>query len=79
MDSKWIPSMAEKSEKIQVSVDQTTFQVLSKMSDKHLRGQGISQIAGRILEEWVWNNQNLLKENGIPLVEEPLSKPPLKN
>ena len=62
--------MADKLEKIQVSVDQTTHHVLLKMSDKHLRGHGISQIAGTILEEWVWNNQKLLRENGIPLVEE---------
>lgn len=65
--------MADKSEKIQVSVDQTTFRVLSSMSEQHLRGESMSQIAGNILEEWVWNNQKLLKENGISLVKEPVT------
>lgn len=63
--------MAEKRDKIQAYVDQTTYKVLLKMSDRHLRGHGLSQIAGTILEEWVWNNQKLLRENGITLVDGP--------
>lgn len=62
--------MADKMEKIQVSVDQTTHRVLLKMDAKHLRGHGMSQIAGRILEQWVWDNQAMLRDNGIHLVDD---------
>ena len=63
--------MADKLEKVQAYVDQTTHSVLVRMGEKHLRGHGVSQIAGTILEAWVWENQKLLRENGIPLVNEP--------
>ena len=66
--------MADKLERVQAYVDQTTYKVLLKMSDKHLRGHGMSQISGRILEAWIWDNQKELKENGITLVDESTDK-----
>jgi len=57
--------MAAPSKKIQVVVDETVYGVLAKMSDAGLRGKSVSEVAYRILDEWVWHNQDKLIANGI--------------
>jgi hypothetical protein len=57
--------MAAPSRKIQVVVDETVYGVLDKMSDAGLRGKSISEVAYKILDEWIWHNQEKLIANGI--------------
>jgi len=59
--------MAAESKKIQVVVDETVYGVLSRMAADGLRGKTLSEVAYRILDEWIWHNQTLLSQNGIPL------------
>ena len=57
--------MAAPSRKIQVVVDENVYGVLTKMSDAGLRGKSISEVAYKILDEWIWHNQEKLIANGI--------------
>jgi hypothetical protein len=57
--------MAAPSKKIQVVVDETVYGVLAKMSDAGLRGKSVSEVAYKILDEWIWHNQEKLIANGI--------------
>ena len=57
--------MAAPSKKIQVVVDENVYGVLAKMSDAGLRGKTVSEVAYKILDEWIWHNQEKLIANGI--------------
>jgi len=59
--------MPEVSRKIQVVVDENVHNVLKQMSDANLRGSTISQVAYKILDEWIWHNHSQLKDWGISL------------
>jgi len=59
--------MSAKSKKIQVVVDENVGGVLQKMSDAGLRGKTVSEVAYKILDEWIWHNQDKLSESGISL------------
>jgi hypothetical protein len=61
--------MSAKSQRIQVVVDQNVYNVLEKMGNAGLRGKTISEVAYKILDEWIWHNQDKLVENGITLRE----------
>ncbi len=61
--------MPAKSQRIQVVVDQNVYNVLEKMGDAGLRGKSVSEVAYKILDEWIWHNQDKLVENGITLRE----------
>jgi hypothetical protein len=53
--------------KIQSVVDETVHRVLTQMSDRHLRGTTISEVASTIIDEWIWHNNSQLKDRGIDL------------
>lgn len=53
------------SKKIQVVVDTNVHSVLKQMSDAELRGKTLSEVAYKILDEWIWHNQDPLAKNGI--------------
>ena len=57
--------MAAPSKKIHVVVDENVYRVLAKMSDAGLRGKTVSEVAYKILDEWIWHNQEKLIGNGI--------------
>jgi len=57
--------MAAPSKKIQVVVDENVFSVLTRMGEAGLRGKTTSEVAYKILDEWIWHNQEKLKSNGI--------------
>jgi hypothetical protein len=57
--------MAAPSKKIQVVVDENVYNVLTKMGEQGLRGKTTSEVAYKILDEWIWHNQEKLKSNGI--------------
>lgn len=59
--------MPAPSEKIQVVVDQNIHYVLSQMSKAGLRGKTVSEVAYKILDEWIWHNQDKLVQNGISM------------
>jgi len=58
-----------RSRKVQVVVDANVYGVLHQMSSVGLRGKSISEVAYKILDEWIWHNQEPLAGNGIVLVK----------
>jgi len=63
--------MAAPSKKIQGVVDETVYGILAKMSEAGLRGKSISEVAYKILDEWIWHNQEKLIANGISFSAKP--------
>ena len=59
--------MSAPSKKIQVVVDENVYNVLTKMGDAGLRGKSRSEVAYKILDEWLWHNQEKIIANGISL------------
>ena len=55
--------------KLQVSIDENLYRILTEMGDAKLRGKNRSEVAYNILEEWTWDNQEKLKENKIYLTK----------
>lgn len=55
------------SEKLQVTVDQTTDRIISDMVALGIHGPNKSQVAAWILRTWIWDNQERLRQNGIVL------------
>lgn len=53
------------SRKLQVVVDENVYGVLTKMGDAGLRGKSKSEVAYKILDEWLWHNQEKLMAHGI--------------
>ena len=62
--------MPSSSKRIQVVVDQNVHNVLEKMSNAGLRGKTVSEVAYKILDEWIWHNQDKLVNSGITIREE---------
>jgi len=59
--------MAAPSKKLQVIVDENVFNVVAKMGNAGLRGKTKSEVVYKILDEWIWHNQEKLAQNGISL------------
>jgi hypothetical protein len=57
--------MRLKSQKIQVVVDANVYSMLTQMADASIRGKSRSEVAYKILDEWLWANQEKLAANGI--------------
>jgi acyl-CoA hydrolase len=55
--------------KLQVSIDENLYRILTEMGDAKLRGKNRSEVAYNILEEWTWDNQEKLKEHKIYLTK----------
>jgi hypothetical protein len=53
--------------KLQVYVDETTDRVLAELSPVGIRGKNKSEVAYGIIREWIWHNQEYLKNCGIAL------------
>jgi hypothetical protein len=59
--------MSAPSKKLQVVVDENVYSVLTKMGNAGLRGKTRSEVAYKILDEWIWHNQDKLVQSGISL------------
>jgi hypothetical protein len=59
--------MSAPSQRIQVIADENVYRILTEMGQAGLRGKSRSEVAYKILEEWIWNNQEKLRDNGIHL------------
>jgi len=57
--------MAAPSKRIQVITDENVFRILTQMGKLGLRGKSTSEVAYKILDEWIWHNQENLGRNGI--------------
>ena len=62
--------------KIQVSVDKTTDAVLMRLVPIGLRGKNKSEVAYGIIREWIWHNQDQLRQSGISVESETKLKTP---
>ena len=48
-------------------VDRNVHRVLNEMAGKEIRGTTASEVAYKILEEWIWNNSDRLRQMNIDI------------
>jgi len=53
--------------KLQPTVDLTTARIVNEMIELGIHGTTKSEVAAWILKTWIWENQELLRSNGIKL------------
>lgn len=56
-----------KTVKLQVTVDGTTDRLISEMVQLGIYGPTRAEVAASILRDWLWSNQERLRQNGIDL------------
>jgi hypothetical protein len=54
-------------ERVQLSLSDTANSVLEKLAEIGILGKTKAEIAGRIVTDWVWQNEDKLLRQGIPL------------
>jgi hypothetical protein len=60
--------------RLQATINENLFRVLTEMGDIQLRGKDRSEVAYNILEQWVWDNELKLEHHGIFLTPKSRSK-----
>ena len=53
--------------KIQVTVDISTDRLVGEIAELGFLGTSKSEVVCSVLREWLWNNQEQLRQNGIQL------------
>jgi len=56
-----------KTVKLQLTVDETTDRIVEEMVSLGIHGANKAEAASWIIRSWIWNNQDLLRNNGIEL------------
>jgi len=56
--------------KLQLTVDETTERLVNEMVSLGIHGTNRSEVASWIIRNWLWSNQELLRQNGIHLAPE---------
>lgn len=56
--------------KLQVSVDEVTDRILSRMITAGLAGKNTGEVASWIIREWIWHNPEALDRIGISIKTE---------
>jgi hypothetical protein len=55
--------------KLQVSVDEVTARILSRMISAGLAGKNAGEVGSWIIREWIWHNPEALARIGISIRE----------
>jgi hypothetical protein len=58
-----------RTERAQLSLSDTTNQVLEQLAGIGILGKTKAEIATRIVTDWIWNNEDRLMRQGISLRE----------
>lgn len=53
--------------KLQVTIDQSTSRIIEEMIALGIHGTNKSEVAAWIIRNWIWSNQEQLRDNGILL------------
>ncbi len=61
--------------KLQVSVDEVTARILSRMISAGLAGKNAGEVGSWIIREWIWHNPETLARLGISIREEMANRP----
>jgi hypothetical protein len=54
-------------ERVQLSLSETTSAILEQLAHLGILGKTKTEIASRIVTDWIWNNEDRLLRQGIPL------------
>lgn len=54
--------------KLQLTIDATTDRVISEMVGLGIHGTNKSEVGCSIIRQWLWENQEKLRTNGIEMV-----------
>lgn len=60
-----------KTEKLQLTVDETTHRILIEMIGLGIHGTTRAEVGTWVIREWIWANQEKLRTNGIQLQRQP--------
>ena len=58
---------AVQTERVQLSLSETTSAVLEQLAQLGILGKTKTEIASRIVTDWIWNNEDRLLRQGIYL------------
>ncbi len=53
--------------KLQLTVDVTTERIIEDMTHLGIHGTNKAEVASWIIRNWIWSNQEQLRQNGITL------------
>jgi len=56
-----------RTERVQLSLSDSTNTILERLAEIGILGKTKTEIATRIITDWIWNNEDRLIRNGIPL------------
>jgi hypothetical protein len=56
-----------RTERAQLSLSGPTNAILEQLADLGILGKTKAEIASRIVTDWIWNNEDRLLRQGIPL------------
>ena len=54
-------------ERVQLSLSETTSAILEQLAEIGVLGKTKTEIASRIVTDWIWNNEDRLARQGISL------------
>ena len=60
-----------KTEKLQLTVDETTSRILDEMIGLGIHGTTKAEVGSWVIRNWIWDNQDQLRTNGIELQNQP--------
>lgn len=63
-----------RTERAQLSLSDSTNRILEELAQIGILGKTKSEIAARIVTDWIWNNEDRLLRQGINLKDEKTSK-----
>ena len=61
------PKNPVQTERVQLSLSETTNAVLGQLAQLGILGKTKTEIASRIVTDWIWNNEDRLLRQGISL------------
>jgi hypothetical protein len=57
--------------RLQLTVDDATDRIITEMVALGIHGANKAEVATSIIRSWIWDNQERLRTNGIPLTNDP--------
>jgi hypothetical protein len=64
------PKNKRRTERVQLSISDNTNRILQGVADIGILGKTKSEVAARIVTDWIWANEDRLLRQGIRLREE---------
>ncbi|HET6841537.1 MAG TPA: hypothetical protein VFK06_07600 [Candidatus Angelobacter sp.] len=68
------PKNSVRTERAQLSIADNTNRILQEIADLGILGKTKAEVAGRIVTDWIWANEDRLLRQGIKLKEKSKGK-----